>query len=46
MEIECKVWSIVEDETTEGRPCFVAYDLNLPGCMAQGETEKEAWHEL
>ncbi|KKN70444.1 hypothetical protein LCGC14_0431390 [marine sediment metagenome] len=35
-------WMVVPDETTEGNPCFVVYDLDLHGCMGQGLTEEEA----
>ena len=46
MEIEVEMWSVVEDETTTGERCFVAYDLLNDGCMAQGKTPEEAFMSL
>src|SRR3972149_11913568 len=37
---------IVSDETTDNEPIFVAYNPELRGCMAQGETVAEAVEEL
>ena len=33
---------ITRDQTTDGRPCYVASHPELPGCMSQGETIAEA----
>ncbi len=43
MEVTAEMWSVVEDETTTGGKCFVAYDLLRDGCMAQGKTPEEAF---
>ena len=45
-EITSEIWAIVEDETTKGDRCFVAYDLMRDGCMAQGWTSGEAFDSL
>lgn len=42
----CHMITIVYNETINGNPCFLAADTNLPGCIAQGETEEEALKEL
>lgn len=34
------------DETTTGEPIWLAFTPELPGCMAQAETEKAALREL
>jgi predicted RNase H-like HicB family nuclease len=33
---------VTRDQTTDGRPCYVASHPELPGCMSQGETIAEA----
>jgi len=38
-----RVWS---EETTEGRPIYVARTLELEGCLAQGRTREEALANL
>ncbi len=45
-EMTSEIWFIVEDETTTGERCFVAYDLMRDGCMAQGKTREEAFLSL
>ena len=43
MKIESVLsWAVVSDMTTEGKPCFVVYDLDLHGCMGQGFSPQEA----
>jgi len=42
MEIESLAWAVFQDETTEGKPCFVVKDLDLDGFMGQGLTPEEA----
>jgi predicted RNase H-like HicB family nuclease len=37
---------IIHDETTTGEPIIVMSHPELPGCMAQGSTLKEAREEL
>lgn len=39
-------YAIIEDKFEDGTPVFVACDIDLPGCMAQGSTEEEAVREL
>jgi len=39
-------FEVVPDATTEGGTCYVAAHLELPGCMAHGETEQEALRNL
>jgi predicted RNase H-like HicB family nuclease len=36
----------VKADNCGDHPCFVAYHDDLPGCMAQGGTWREAIHEL
>ena len=43
IKIEVDIWAVVEDETTDGAKCFVAYDLMRKGCIAQGKTPEEAF---
>ncbi len=33
---------VQREETTDGRPCYVAYHPELPNCKGQGETSQEA----
>ena len=33
---------VTRDQTTDGRPCYVASHPELPGCMSQGDTIAEA----
>lgn len=37
---------VAEDQTTEGKPVYLASTPELPGCMAQGATEQEALENL
>ncbi len=37
---------LTRDETTDGEPIFVAFNPELPGCLAQGETEAEVLTNL
>jgi predicted RNase H-like HicB family nuclease len=37
---------IIPDETTDGRPCYMAMHPELPGCMSHGDTELEARQNL
>jgi len=36
----------VREDVANGHPCFVAYNPELPGCMAQGNTWQEAVKSL
>ncbi len=38
--------TVVQQDEISGRPCYVAYHPELPGCMAQGDTIIEAQREL
>ncbi|KKM93993.1 hypothetical protein LCGC14_1202760 [marine sediment metagenome] len=42
MEIQTLSWAVYQDETTDGGTCFVCKDLDLDGCMGQGQTSEEA----
>lgn len=37
---------VVPDETTDEKPCYVAYNPELEGCLIQGETPEEALSSL
>jgi len=37
---------VVPDVTTDGEPCYVAYNPELEGCMSHGDTPEEALHNL
>jgi len=37
---------VVSDVTTDGEPCYVAYNPELEGCMSHGDTPEEALHNL
>jgi len=37
---------VVEDETTDGEPCYLASHPELPGCMSHGATLDEAVRNL
>lgn len=37
---------VVPDVTTDGKPCYVAYNPELEGCMSHGDTLEEAVHNL
>ena len=37
---------VVPDVTTEEEPCYMAYHLELDGCMSHGETPEEALQNL
>ncbi len=37
---------VVPDVTTDGEPCYVAYNPELEGCMSHGDTLEEAIHNL
>ncbi len=37
---------VVMDETTEGRPVFLATVSELQGCVGHGDTEKEAINDV
>lgn len=43
VETEMEMWSVVEDETTDGERCYVAYDLMRDGCMSHGRSPEEAF---
>jgi predicted RNase H-like HicB family nuclease len=40
------VIEVVEDETTDGEPCYLATHPDLPGCMSHGATLDEALRNL
>ena len=37
---------VVPDTTTDGGLCYLAKHPELPGCMAHGDSEEEALHNL
>ena len=37
---------VVPDVTTDGEPCYLAYNSELEGCMSHGATRDEALHNL
>lgn len=37
---------VTPDVTTDGKPCYLAYNPELEGCMSHGDTPEEALHNL
>jgi len=37
---------VVFDVTTDGEPCYAAYNPELEGCMSHGDSLEEALHNL
>jgi predicted RNase H-like HicB family nuclease len=37
---------IRQEPLADGKLVYVAYDMSLPGCMAQGDSEEEALQSL
>lgn len=37
---------VVPDVTTDGEPCYLAYNPELEGCMSHGDTPEEALYNL
>jgi len=37
---------VVPDLTTDNEPCYLAYHLELEGCMSHGDTPEEAMRNL
>ena len=47
-ELAAQEWeySVVREELLDGSPVYLARNLELPGCLAQGDTPEEALAEL
>ena len=47
-ELAAQEWefSVVKEELSDGSPVYLARNLELPGCLAQGDTPEEALVEL